>query len=64
VSFDEVLQRANVLALLTDHGPFRTVSPEQLAGKIIVDPRGVWRQATDSAVIRRLPAAEDKRRVA
>lgn len=40
----EVLRRANVLVLLTDHRQFRELRAEQLAGKTLVDTRACWRQ--------------------
>jgi UDP-N-acetyl-D-mannosaminuronate dehydrogenase len=42
-SFEDVLERANVLVLLTNHAQFSGVHPEQLSGKIVIDPRRTWR---------------------
>lgn len=39
----EVLDRAEVLALLVDHTQFREVTLGDLAGKTIIDTRGTWR---------------------
>ena len=39
----EVLGRSEVLVLLTDHTAFHKLSADQLAGKEIVDTRGIWR---------------------
>jgi UDP-N-acetyl-D-mannosaminuronic acid dehydrogenase len=33
---------ADVIALLTDHGCFRSIRRSQLAGKIVYDTRGMW----------------------
>ena len=43
VTADEALADADVVALLVDHDAFREITPEQLAGKRIVDTRGFWR---------------------
>ena len=40
---DEALEGADVVALLVDHDAFRDITPEQLAGRRIVDTRGFWR---------------------
>lgn len=40
---DEALADADVVALLVDHDAFRDITPEQLAGRRIVDTRGFWR---------------------
>jgi UDP-N-acetyl-D-mannosaminuronic acid dehydrogenase len=40
---DEVLARAHMLVLLTDHRPFRHIRRPLLQEKILVDTRGVWR---------------------
>jgi UDP-N-acetyl-D-mannosaminuronic acid dehydrogenase len=52
---EEVLRRAQVLVLLTDHRPFRELRPEALAGKVLVDTRACWRH---------LPAPRGGRRAA
>jgi UDP-N-acetyl-D-mannosaminuronic acid dehydrogenase len=41
---DEVLERAELLVLLTDHQPFRELPAAALAGKRIIDTRGAWRR--------------------
>ena len=40
---DEALEQADVVALLVDHDAFRDITPEQLAGRRVVDTRGFWR---------------------
>lgn len=43
VSGDKAVEEAGVVVLLVDHDAFRELTPEQLAGKKIVDTRGFWR---------------------
>jgi UDP-N-acetyl-D-mannosaminuronic acid dehydrogenase len=64
MALDEVLRRADVLALLTDHESFLNLSSRQLAGKRVIDPRGAWRAALSPPDIRRLPQAGEKERAA
>ena len=40
---EDAIADADVVALLVDHDAFREITPEQLAGKRIVDTRGFWR---------------------
>ncbi|UWX96117.1 UDP-N-acetyl-D-mannosamine dehydrogenase [Arthrobacter zhaoxinii] len=40
---DAAVDAADVVVLLVDHDAFREITPEQLAGKKIVDTRGFWR---------------------
>lgn len=40
---EQVLDRANVLVLLTDHRQFKKIPRRILQEKIVVDTRGVWR---------------------
>jgi UDP-N-acetyl-D-mannosaminuronic acid dehydrogenase len=40
---DVLLAESDVIVLLTDHQAFRDLTAEQLAGKIVVDTRGIWR---------------------
>ncbi|KAA5602527.1 UDP-N-acetyl-D-mannosamine dehydrogenase [Blastochloris sulfoviridis] len=52
---------ADVIVMLVDHRPFYAIKPEQLAGKIVVDTRGVWRRAAQQGpggqtVVNREPA--------
>lgn len=46
---DEVLQRCEIIVLLTDHAIFRSIPGDVLAEKILVDPRGAWRATTADA---------------
>ncbi|MFP6693763.1 MAG: UDP binding domain-containing protein, partial [Pirellulales bacterium] len=39
----EVLEKCDVLVLLTDHTPFREIAGDLLAQKTLIDPRGAWR---------------------
>lgn len=43
LSLDEALERADIVVLLVDHDVFRKVTPAQLAGKVLIDTRGVIR---------------------
>jgi UDP-N-acetyl-D-mannosaminuronic acid dehydrogenase len=43
VSLEEVLERAQILVLLTAHTEFRNISPERLKDKQVIDVGGVWR---------------------
>jgi UDP-N-acetyl-D-mannosaminuronate dehydrogenase len=43
-----VLDRSDVLVLLTDHTQFREIPADLLAQKKLVDPRGVWLAAVSS----------------
>ena len=43
VCLDQALA-ADVIVLLTDHREFRSVNPGCLAGKRVIDTRGVWRR--------------------
>lgn len=42
VNYRVAIEQANVLALLVDHKEFRELPPAVLAGKTIVDTKGVW----------------------
>lgn len=45
VDLETALGRAQVIVLLTDHQEFRRIPPEALAGKRVIDTRGIWREA-------------------
>ena len=45
VDLETALDRAQVIVLLTDHQEFRSIPPEALSGKRVIDTRGVWREA-------------------
>ena len=36
------LETADVIAMLVDHKPFKSITPEQLDGHPLVDSRGIW----------------------
>lgn len=40
---DEALEVANVVTLLVDHDQFKSVPATTLAGKEVIDTRGLWR---------------------
>lgn len=42
VTLDEALAKADVIVLLVDHAAFKSVPVEQLAGKQVIDTRGIW----------------------
>ncbi|QDU40077.1 UDP-N-acetyl-D-glucosamine 6-dehydrogenase [Maioricimonas rarisocia] len=43
-SVEETIAESNILVLLTDHSPFRELSADDLAGKHLIDTRGIWRK--------------------
>jgi UDP-N-acetyl-D-mannosaminuronic acid dehydrogenase len=64
-ALEEILDRANIVILLTDHAVFHAVQPERLTGKIIIDPRGTWRDMdsrTAKATVLRFPTASEEKR--
>lgn len=42
-SIQEALQEADILLGLVDHSEFRSLSPESLVEKVVIDTRGMWR---------------------
>lgn len=40
---DTALAKCDIVVLLTDHAPFRSIDRARLAGKSVIDTRGVWR---------------------
>lgn len=40
---EDALSRADVVVSLTGHSVFKTLTPAQLAGKVVVDPCGLWK---------------------
>jgi UDP-N-acetyl-D-mannosaminuronic acid dehydrogenase len=56
--FDEGLRRSDIILLLVDHAAFTNVSAAQLAGKKVVDTRGVWRQRMGAQTFAAAPAME------
>jgi len=42
-ALDDALDAADVVVLLTDHNEFRSLERERLAGKTVIDTRGIWR---------------------
>lgn len=42
-STDEAIEAADIVVLLVDHDEFKSVDPEKLARKIVIDTRGIWR---------------------
>jgi UDP-N-acetyl-D-mannosaminuronic acid dehydrogenase len=43
VSFNEALDRADIIVLLVDHKQFKAVDRERLQQKIVIDTKGCWR---------------------
>ncbi|MGB0670558.1 MAG: UDP-N-acetyl-D-mannosamine dehydrogenase [Rhodospirillales bacterium] len=43
VDLDRALEDADVIVLLVDHAPFRALDRGRLAGKAVIDTRGIWR---------------------
>ncbi|WP_188360037.1 UDP-N-acetyl-D-mannosamine dehydrogenase [Rothia aerolata] len=41
--YESAIERADVVALLVDHDEFKTVPATALAGKQVVDTKGIWR---------------------
>lgn len=42
-SLEEVLQKSNIIVLLTNHKEFYEIDRESLKEKIVIDTRGIWR---------------------
>ena len=42
-ALDDALDAADIVVLLTDHNEFRSLERERLAGKTVIDTRGIWR---------------------
>ncbi len=42
-SVQEALKEADILLGLVDHSEFRTLNPESLVEKVVIDTRGMWR---------------------
>ncbi|HUZ22847.1 MAG TPA: UDP-N-acetyl-D-mannosamine dehydrogenase [Streptosporangiaceae bacterium] len=42
LGIEHAIADADVIALLTDHGCFRSIRRSQLAGKVVYDTRGMW----------------------
>ncbi len=40
---DELLEKSNILVMLTDHSEFKNISAEKLKNKIIIDTRGTFK---------------------
>ena len=40
---DTALSKSEIVVLLTDHAPFRSIDRARLAGKSVIDTRGIWR---------------------
>ena len=43
VSLDEAIEKADIVVLLVDHDPFKSLDRSALQGKKIIDTRGIWR---------------------
>ncbi|GEN26272.1 UDP-N-acetyl-D-mannosamine dehydrogenase [Halomonas cupida] len=42
VTADDALESADVVVLLVDHKPFKSIDPQQLEGCYLIDSRGIW----------------------
>jgi UDP-N-acetyl-D-mannosaminuronic acid dehydrogenase len=49
VTLEDALASCGILLLLVDHNEFKKVSREKLAGKKVIDTRGIWKWPTLSA---------------
>jgi UDP-N-acetyl-D-mannosaminuronic acid dehydrogenase len=47
---DDAIAQADVIVVLVDHDEFKNVDADLLAGKAIVDTRGIWRELTSKYV--------------
>ena len=47
LELDAALDRPGIYVLLVDHTVFRRVAPERLAGRRVIDTRGIWRAPSD-----------------
>jgi UDP-N-acetyl-D-mannosaminuronate dehydrogenase len=43
VTLEDALASCGIILLLVDHEEFKKVSHERLAGKDVIDTRGIWR---------------------
>ena len=43
VGIEEALRQADIVVLLVDHSAFAEIDPRWLAGKTVIDTRGLWR---------------------
>jgi UDP-N-acetyl-D-mannosaminuronic acid dehydrogenase len=48
-SLETVLDRSDIIVLLTDHKPFYDIPVSILKQKVLVDTRGIWRKALQAA---------------
>ncbi|GAB2474972.1 UDP-N-acetyl-D-mannosamine dehydrogenase [Luteococcus sediminum] len=42
-SLDEALEQADIVVLLVDHAPFRSLDRSRLEGRTVIDTKGLWR---------------------
>jgi UDP-N-acetyl-D-mannosaminuronic acid dehydrogenase len=47
-TLDRVLERSDIIVLLTDHSEFRELDAARLEDKIVIDTRGAWREHVTS----------------
>jgi UDP-N-acetyl-D-mannosaminuronic acid dehydrogenase len=43
VTIDEAISQANTLAVLVDHKEFKEIDPAEIAKKVIIDSRGIFK---------------------
>ncbi len=62
---EEVLERSDLLLLLTDHAQFADLPTDLLSNKLVVDTRGFWRgKLTGSAAVLTVPKESSRRKAA
>ncbi|KVN49391.1 UDP-N-acetyl-D-mannosaminuronic acid dehydrogenase [Burkholderia territorii] len=43
VTLDEAVSRADIFVLLVDHAEFKSMKPDRIGGKVLIDTRGIWK---------------------
>jgi UDP-N-acetyl-D-mannosaminuronic acid dehydrogenase len=43
-SYDEAIQEADTVIVLTDHKEFKNIDLSRLKNKTVIDTRGIWRK--------------------
>src|SRR3546814_6852493 len=57
----EAIAQADIVLLLVDHSPFKSLDRRELAEKIIIDTRGTWREETTRKRQQVLLRSEERR---
>ena len=58
-SLSDAVEDADVVVLLVDHDHFRTLDKDALEGKVVIDTKGLWRQAWSENPAVAAPAAQN-----